>query len=52
MFLRYNQLNEGCCLNSEKKCTERKLFEGRNPKHWITPKTAAQANSHWEKLRK
>jgi hypothetical protein len=52
MFSMYNQLNEGGCINNEKKCTGRKLFEGRNPKYLSKTNSTAQVNSHWEKLRK
>jgi len=61
MFIVYNNLNEGGCSNSEKKCTDRKFYEGTNPKtteqnivnkKWTSSKPPVHVNSHWEKLRK
>lgn len=61
MFTSYDHLNEGGCTDNEKKCSDRKLFEGTNPKtgagkipqkRWTASQAAANVNSQWEKLRK
>ena len=60
MFTIYNNLNEGGCSDSEKKCNERKFYEGTNPKvmehnvvakKWTSSEPTVHVNSHWEKLR-
>ena len=51
MFSVYTNLNEGRCASSDRKCTERKLSEGENPRLKISRKEV-HVNSRWEKLRK
>ena len=61
MFSIYTPFNEGGCTDADRRCSERKLHEGKNPKagnenagkkRWSSGKPAIHVNANWEKLRK
>lgn len=61
MFLRIQDLNEGCIGECRNHTQKKRLLEGANPKQeivsaglngWQASKPQAHVNSKWQKLRK